>query len=199
MMRRFLVLLLVLLLSGCGAAQPVVYERVEDVVPVSSLEDAPYEIEVQLPGDALELSRDAGGSVYEAENGAYTICTRVLVSDSLDAAVYTLSGFAQPQIRVDTADAGRQSCQFAWCSAGEEGSVVCRAKVLREGDYCYALCFNLKEGLGREYNECINEVFASFTLTQTQQLVSSGDAQVFPQGKADQIIVSDHIPPVIGI
>lgn len=171
-----------LMLIGCGARQPVTYETVSDVLPVCAPEDAPYEISITLPEDARELTRTKTGALYEASDGAYTICTRVIVSDGLDAAVYALSGFAQPQLRLDTAAGDREECQFAWSCAGEQGQMVCRAKVLREGDYCYALCFSLKEGLGWEYNERINGVFSSFTLTQRAQTVSSQsqEAEILP-------------------
>lgn len=177
MRRRLWIGLLLMLLMGCGARQPVVYETVSDVFPVCAVEDAPYDIAVELPPDARELTKSAEGCLAEAADGAYTICTRVLVTDGLDAAVYALSGYSQPQLRLDSAEAGREACQFAWSCAGEQGQMVCRAKVLREGDYCYALCFSLKEGLGGEYNECINAVFSSFELLPREQTVS-GDAQI---------------------
>lgn len=170
---------LLVMLSGCGAKQSVVYETVTDVFPVCAVEEAPYDIALTLPSDARELAKNAEGCLYEAADGAYTICTRTLVTDGLDAAVYTLSGFAQPQIRLNGEEGDREACQFAWSCAGEQGQMVCRTKVLREGDYCYALCFSLKEGLGREYNECINEVFSSFTLIPHSETVS-GNAEVLP-------------------
>jgi len=185
------------LMIGCNAKQ-VTYETVSDVMPVCAPEDAPYEIVVTLPDDARELSRSDEGCLYEAADGAYTIYTRVIVTDGLDAAVYTLSGFAQPQLRLDSTDDGIEACQFAWCSAGEQGQMVCRAKVLREGDYCYALCFSLKEGLGRAYNDRINAVFSSFTLKERSQSVSE-EAEVFPQNEADEITVSHHIPAIVAV
>jgi len=197
MRRIFPFLALLMLFSGCEKRAEIVYETVTDVLPVCAVADAPYQIEVALPGDAVEITSDVTGTLYEASNGAYSIFTRVMVSDSLDAAVYALSGFAQPQIRVDSDANSAQICQFAWCSAGEQGEMVCRAKVIRQGDYCYALCFSLKEGLGREYNGCMNDVFSSFSLIPTENC--SEETEVFSQDIAQQIVVSDHIPSIIGV
>ena len=194
-MRRVLFLLAaLLLLPGCEKRAELTYETVDDVFPVCAVVDAPYEISVALPGDAIAISQDATGSFYEASNGDYSIYTKIMVSDSLDAAVYQLSGFAQPQLRVDLEDDAGMACQFAWCSAGEQGETVCRAKVIRRGDYCYALCFSLKEGYGRAYNRCINEVFSSFALRS-----KSEEAEVFAQDVAEQRAVAHHIPAVIAI
>ncbi len=189
-----------LLMMGCSAKQ-VVYETVSDVMPVCAPADAPYEIEVTLPDDARALSSTDEGCLYEAADGAYTIYTRVMVTDGLDAAVYALSGFAQPQLRLDSTDGEREACQFAWCSAGEQGQMVCRAKILREGDYYYALCFSLKEGLGGAYNQRINAVFSSFTLKERSQSVSaaSEEAEVFPQSETDEIAVSHHVPAIVAV
>lgn len=197
-MKRVVYLSLVLLLMMGCSAKPVIYETVSDVMPVCAIADAPYEIEFTLPDDATVLTNNDAGCLYEAADGAYTIYTRVMVTDGLDAAVYTLSGFAQPQLRLDSTDDGREACQFAWCSAGEQGQMVFRAKVLREGDYCYALCFSLKEGLGAAYNERINAVFSSFSLKERSQSVSE-EVEVFPQSEANEITISYHIPAIVAV
>ncbi len=200
MRNAWILTLAFLLLSGCGAKEPVKFETVQDVLPVCALEDAPYEIAVHLPEEAQEVACHGGGTVYEGPDGVYTIYTRVLVSDSFDAAVYTLSGFAQPQIRVITEEALGDACQFAWCSAGEAGEMICRAKVLRVGDYYYALCFSLKEGLGSAYNDCINAVFSSFGIQErTQTVGGSEEAEVFSQHVADQIPIANDIPAIVGV
>lgn len=187
MKRAMVLVIFFLLFSGCGIAE--VYETVNDVIPVCAVADAPCKIVVELPQDALVTAHDDSGTLYEAPDGAYSILTKVMVSDSFDSAVYTLSGFAQPQLRMDSENA----CQFAWCTAGEQGEMVCRAKVYRQDDYYYALCFCLREGLGREYNGLINRVFASFTLEPQP----SEEAEVFSEDVADEIIEANCVPSIV--
>lgn len=187
MKRVALLVILFLLFSGCGKTE--VYETVDDNVPVCAVADAPCTIAVKLPHNVIVTAHDGSGTLYEAPDGAYSILTKIMVSDSFDSAVYALSGFAQPQLRIDSEDA----CQFAWCTAGELGEMVCRAKIYRQDDYYYALCFSLREGLGREYNGLLNRVFASFELEPRL----SEKAEVFSEDVAEEIIVAHRVPAVV--
>lgn len=150
-------------LCGCAAGRGLQFETVCDELPTCAVEDAPYEIRVELPPEVEQTAHTDEGVRWRALNGDYTITTQILVCDSLDAAVYAISGLDQPQLRFNRED-GTQECQFAWCCEDEGKQAVCRALVCRKGDYCYALCFRLKEGLSGTYNSQINCLFSSFAL-----------------------------------
>lgn len=181
------VLMLLALCSGCGVTGS--FETVRDVLPTVGILDAPSELCVSVPQDAEIIAANAAGSVYEARNGDYTIETRVLVSDSFDAALYALSGENKPRFHIETGD----RCQAAWCCAGERGEVVCRAEIVREGDFYYAAVFGLREGLGCVYQEEINEVFSSLTLMPSQ------DAEVFSEDVADESVIPNDVPAVVAV
>ena len=159
-MRRILpVLMMVLLLFGCA---PREYETVRDVIPAGDPADAPFEIRVEVPAEAAIVSSTVDERVYEARNGDYTVTVRTIVTDGLDAAVYALTGSAQPQLRLMRN--GVQECRFAWCEQTGREPVVCRGLCRLDGDFCYCLCLRLRAGLGARYNEQINALFSSFAL-----------------------------------
>ena len=159
-MRRITaVWMIVLMLCGC---MPREYETVRDAIPTADPGDAPFEICVRVPPGAEPAQSADDALIYEAPNDDYTITTRILVSDGLDAAVYALAGSVHPQLRITMGEA--QECQLAWCEQTSRGPAVCRALCRQEGEFCYCLCLRLKAGLGARYNEQINTLFSSFSL-----------------------------------
>lgn len=168
-MRRWIGLLAALLtvgLCGCTAAQQAAYEVVDDAAPTGVLADAAYTIRITPPDGSIPVQTGtAGCEAYGQIDGEYEIVAQTVMADSLDTAVYALSGFRQPQLQVIALERdGMQAYQFAWCTAAEQGQMICRATVCQDGDYYYALCVSVLEGMAAEYNDCVNEVFASFEL-----------------------------------
>ncbi len=158
-MRRLLILLTLALLCGCA---PKSYETVRDELPVSDPADAPFEIRAALPPDAVLSRGSETEQVYASSACGCEITLRVLVTDSLDAAVYALAGSVQPQLRRTVGQ--QQECQTAWCIQTAHGADVCRALCRLDGDFCYCLCLRMKAGQGAKYNGMINDLFSSFTL-----------------------------------
>lgn len=177
-MRLLRVLLLFLILSGCAVQNTEMKEYVRDSQPTASAEDAPLEISF-LPPDGCEwIFSENGKTVYREVNGEYTIETRCFVTDSMEAALYVLSGSSVSGIIMKQAD--REECRLVWCSPDGDSQLICRGKIILQGEFCYSLCVRVKEGLGKKYNECINAVFSSFSLVEKD----SEEAQVFSQNIA---------------
>lgn len=154
------VLLCALLLGGCAGGQE--YETVRDAMPTCDPGDAPYEISISIPQDAVLVEETDTQRVYASPDGDLEITARVLVTDGPDAAVYALAGIVRPLRRI-TLENGEE-CQLAWSVETDRGPAVCRAKIRLEGDFAYCLCLRLKAGLGGEYNDRINALFSSFSL-----------------------------------
>lgn len=174
-LRLIRVFILFLFLSGCTVRSTAVHEYVRDVQPTVTAEDAPYEIFIDPPDDSELLSSNSGRTDYRGPHGDYYIETRCFVTDSMDAALYALSGSTNSGIFMKV-DEGEE-CRLAWCCSDGECHMICRAKIILQGEFCYSLCFQVREGLGKQYNDCINAVFSSFTL----QARSSDKAQVFSE------------------
>ncbi len=163
-MRRLWLLLFFLILSGCTARSVEMKEYVRDLQPTVGVEDAPLEISIALPDDCEVISAENGKTVYCEAHGECTIETRCFVTDSMDAALYAVSGSVVSGITMKLAD--REECCLVWCEANEDSQMICRGRIILQGEYCYSLCFRVKEGLGKKYNDRINAVISSFSLVE---------------------------------
>lgn len=167
MKKLSLLLCLVLLLSGCGAAAPV-WETVEDAVPaepVSSwLEDA-YTILVDIPEEADLLAAKDGCELYGTASGDYEVETTVFLASSLDSAVRQLSGFDSDRLLViQTTRFGLPEYQFAWYTETEAGGRLYQADLVMDETRCYAVVCSSLEAVGNAYDASSRQVFSSFGL-----------------------------------
>ena len=154
-------LLLSLLLSGCGVKET--YETVADV-PVVPVMASPGEISVRLPEDALAPVLDTvGEQVYLCDG--YEIIVEILESGDLTETIRALSGHDREDLTVmETFLDGVGRYEFVWACAGEEEDRIGRAVVLDDGDYHYCLSL-VRDASTTEGSQIVwDDIFSSFTL-----------------------------------
>lgn len=131
------IVLLVLMLMGCGA-QPV-FETVDDM-PVTGTPEPAKELQVDLPEEAASpaMEGENGVCLYECED--YVLTTQVLTGGDLDTTLRQLTGFATADLaHMKTKQQGIDRYDCVWTAMGESGEQVCRAVVLDDGSYHYAV------------------------------------------------------------
>ena len=158
-----LILLVVLLLTGCGSVET--WETLGDVphdVPVG----------VQLRQVMLTLPSDAALEASVAENGMnvyicedYWMVLQNFEAGDLNGTVKQLSGFVPAQLTMM-----ESNCQdharydWVWTAASEEGEVVCRGALLDDGRNHYTLCVFALSEQAKQVQGQWNDLFASFCL-----------------------------------
>ena len=161
-MKKGLILLMsLLLLSGCGSAQ--VYETVTDefAVPVSAM---PREIRFDLAQEPILPAMESdGGQLYLC--GDFDVMVQTLDSGDLNDTVYRISGFMPEELTLlQTGTGDVDKYEFVWTSASESGERIGRATILDDRNYHYVLSATVDASLIEEYQEIWNGIFESFHL-----------------------------------
>lgn len=161
MKKCVLLLLMVLLLTGCGAEDT--FETVSDelVVPVMAM---PGHITVQLPGEtAMPVIENDNGRVYVCND--YEIVIQTLAGGDLEQTMHAVSGHSRDNLTVmETLENGIGRYEFVWAAAGETGEQLGRGIVLDDGNYHY--CMSVMRPADSSEKSQINwdQVFSSFSL-----------------------------------
>ena len=153
------VLLLVLLLQGCGTGEAM--ETVSDEMLLPVMAD-PVEVTVSLPGEAaLPVSESENGRLYLSED--YEILVQTLDRGDLNATLEELTGCSADQLTVlETCLDGISRYEFVWASAGEKGARVGRGVILDDGNYHYCLSALWDADSTEKSQINWNQVFSSF-------------------------------------
>lgn len=154
-------LLLVLVLTGCGAAET--FETIADEMVFSQA--APREIHVALPEETvLPVMETDAGQLYICRD--YEVSVQTLAGGDLDATVRTLSGFGVGDVNVvETVSDGFTRYDFVWSSAGETGDQVGRACIISDGVYHYCVTAMAPEEQAQQYREIWNGMFETVTIS----------------------------------
>ena len=165
MKRTALIMLCLVLFSGCAKS---VWETVDDTntsAAVSSSADQTFKISFDLPeGVSLVESAD-GWSIYATDNGEMEIETRQFVASSVETAVEMLSGFDAADVSIlELQEENISEYRFAWTTNSEQGSRICTADLFVFGVECYAIVCSTDEVSGTEYNDDVHQVFATYEL-----------------------------------
>ena len=153
-----LLVILPLLLCGCGAEET--FETIADEV-VAPVMAQPRQISVRLPDNAVApvLESDSR-QIYMSDH--YEITVETLSAGDLNATVQTLSGYAKDQLTlVETQSGDVKRYDFVWVSAGEAGERLGRGVILDDGQYHYCMSALRDDG---ESQIVWSEVFQSFSL-----------------------------------
>lgn len=161
MRKTWLLLLLVLCLTGCSEAE--VFETVDDEVVLSVMSE-PREIRLSLPEETvLPAMETDSGTLYLC--GDYDVMLQTLESGDLDRSIRQVSGYEIDDLTVITTAKDDLDCyEFVWTSTSEGGEQVCRGMILDDGDYHYILTAMADADMVYEYQEIWNGIFESFSL-----------------------------------
>lgn len=162
MKKIWILLIMALLLTGCGAEET--FETISDelLAPVMA---KPRQISVQLPDNAVApVLKGETRQVYMSED--YEITMETLSSGDLDATVQSISGYEKDQLTVMQTEQGETTrYEFVWVSTGEIGDRLGRAVILDDGEYHYCLSV-LRDAAAVETSQIVwSEVFSSFALS----------------------------------
>ena len=161
MRKTVLLIIMVLLLAGCGAEETFETVADEQVLPAMA---QPMEIQVSLPGEAaMPVMESDNGRFYMASD--YEIHIQTLEAGDLNRTVKTLSGFEKEDLTVMETDRDGVRCyEFVWSCTGENGDRLGRAVVLDDGSYHYTMTV-LRDADTTETSQIVwADVFASFSL-----------------------------------
>lgn len=159
MKKLWMIMLVSLVLSGCGASQTL--ETVADEM-VQSVMAEPKEILLTLPEEAVLPA-------MESENGVIYICrefdvaVQTLEGGNLQKTVETISGYTPDDLTImQTISGDCSKYDFVWTSTGEMGDQVCRASILDDGSFHYVVTAAVGAELYEEYREIWNGMFETF-------------------------------------
>lgn len=161
MKRMILMILLLLLLTGCGAAET--FELVTDE-PVQQVFAQPREMHFFLAEESsMPVMETEGGKLYLC--GEYDVMSQILEGGDLDRTVRQVSGFSVEDLMVIRTESGDvKKAEFVWTCSAEDGQKICRATVLDDGNYHYVLSATVDAGKIEEYQEIWNGIFETFEL-----------------------------------
>lgn len=160
-MKKFVLLAMVLMLTGCGAAET--YETVNDE-PVLATSSEPREMQYWLAQDpVLPAMESEAGTLYLC--GDYDVMVQTMPGGDLSRSVYQVSGFTPEELTLIQTETGEiDKYEFVWTSACESGHQIGRATLLDDGEYHYVLSATIDAELMEEYQEVWNGIFESFGL-----------------------------------
>ena len=160
-MKKWILLLMMILLTGCGAEDT--FETVSDelILPVMA---QPGYISVELPGEtALPVIGNDRGRVYICND--YEIVIQTLEAGDLEQTLRELSGHTKADLTVmETARDGVTRYEFVWAAAGEGGDKTGRAVILDDGAYHYCMSVLRADRPEGKSQVCWEDVFQSFRL-----------------------------------
>ena len=135
-MKKWMLLLLMILVTGCGAEET--FETIADelVLPVMA---QPRFVCVDLPGEtALPVIENDHGRIYICND--YEIILQTVESGDLESTIQMVSGLSEENITmVETGSEDTRRYEFVWAAAGEGGDQIGRAAILDDGNYHYCL------------------------------------------------------------
>lgn len=162
-MKIITLILLLMLLTGCGKAE--VYETVNDEA-AQSVSAQPREIYFDLAQEpVLPAMESDSGTLYLC--GDFDVVVHTCQGGDLQNTVREVSGFLPEEltlIQTGTGDVDRY--EFVWTSAVDSGQQIGRATILDDGNYHYILSATVDAELIEEYQEIWNGIFESFQLSE---------------------------------
>ncbi len=165
MKKIWIVILLALVLSGCGVQET--FETVNDTLDQQSSALA-KQVVLELPEDAAvpAMESDVSGRLYFCDG--YFVTVQTVESGDLNSTIKETTGFDRntlPIIETTQGDVRRYEC--VWTSAGETEEQIGRLAVLDDGSHHYVVAVMADASKAGELTGRWNQLFSSFTLADT--------------------------------
>lgn len=162
MKMKFLIVLIALLLTGCGAEETFETLSDEFVQPVMA---EMRQVDISLPESAAVPALESeSGAVYVCED--YEVYRQVLSAGDLGATVREVSGFDLEELTVISTSRGDcKRYDFVWAAASDRGDRVGKGCILDDGSYHYVLTVLGDAETAGNYEAVWREIFESFTLS----------------------------------
>lgn len=159
MKKSCVLLMIALLLTGCGAE--ATFETVSDELTAPVIAQ-PGQISVELPGEtALPAMENDNGRIYICND--YTITIQTLEGGDLERTLQTMTGHKKEDMTVmETFQDDVERYEFVWASAGEGGDMVGRGVLLDDGNYHYSMTIQWKAEATEKTQVNWDQVFSSF-------------------------------------
>lgn len=134
-------ILAAMLLAGCGAQEPPVFETEGTVSPSSPrVKPTAGEIGVWLPEEAVSeaMAEEGGSQVYTWDE--YEMRIQTMDGGDIHRTLEQLTGMEYEELTVMNRAKGElELYQTVWCAAGEDGTLVGKAVVADDGNYHYCV------------------------------------------------------------
>lgn len=160
-----MLLLLALLLTGCGATET--FETVADeyLLPVGN---TVKEISLVLPDEAnVQAMKDQGSSLYLCDG--YTLTVHTVQSGDLGRTLTQATGFSRDELQVmESRQGDTKRFEAVWTAAGEGEPQVGRVCVLDDGSYHYVLTAMTDASVAGQMQKTLQEIFSSFQLVEQE-------------------------------
>lgn len=161
MKKYWWILCVVMLLTGCGAAET--FETISDEMmePVAAVQ---REFDLEMPEDAvMTVMESNAGTLYLCEG--YEISQQVFEAGDLDRTVQNVCGYQRDDLTLlETQSEGAIRYDFVWSTAGESGDQIGRAAILDDGSYHYVLSVMADAEQAGQLEPVWNELFDTFVL-----------------------------------
>ena len=172
MKKCFILVLVILLLAGCGAQET--FETLSDayIQPVSA---PAWQMLLDVPQDAgvTVLQGEDAGRIYLCDG--YTVTVQTMESGDLQKTLRTLTGYEKEELTLmQTLQDGAKRYECVWVSAGEGENQVGRLCLLDDGNYTYAVTAMAGESKAGELMKVWQELFDSFRLVSPDAELNTG-------------------------
>jgi len=160
MKKRLLLVLVSLILCGCGAEETFETVADEEILTVMA---APRQITVLLPeGTATPVLEREGEQIYLCED--HEIIIETCTAGDLSETIQGICGYEKGELTLMQTQWQEVSrYDFVWAAAGEHGDRLGRAVILDDGQYHYCMSV-LRDAEGDSGQIDWDQVFASFDL-----------------------------------
>ena len=162
-MKKYWIIVLVLLLfTGCGHEEPMETVGDEWLIP-ANLPTA--EMVIALPEDAAEqaMSGENGARLYFCDG--YSLSVQTLPGGDLERSLQSLCGYGSEELTLlKTRSAGCRRFDWVWTSVGEGGDQIGRAALLDDGIRHYCVSVMADASRAGELEERWDPIFASLSL-----------------------------------
>lgn len=154
------VVLLALLLTGCGSKET--FETVNDEL-VEPVMGSAAELSVELPPSAAAqaIQSEDGGKLYFCDG--YVLTVQTLDGGDMERTAKALCGYGTGSLDImETATGSLRRRDWVWSSVGEGGDSIGRATVLDDGQFHYCVTVmadaEVVGALDREWNAVFSSV-----------------------------------------